>query len=473
MKNQVVKKMVAIMLTGVMTFGLMACGTSESGGEVSESSSGEAAETSGEDSNETAEGTSGETPTDMEALKEILEGKTISWMTAQGKYFEEQGLMAEYIEETYGCTVDFQISPDDEFFTLLKVKLSTGEVPDVFEYNLPLQNRELGVVENCVDLSNEPWNKQLINPEVAADPDDGKMYALPASSTGGMIAAFYNADVLEECGIVDPNPKTYDEFLEILDTVAEKGNGVTPLYQTNAAAWTTQVFMTAGIPIMMDDPTTTFEQALSGEVAITEIPEYEEALTLYKGLIDAGYVNEDHLSVDYETAAEAIGTGEAAIYIINNGFATDVSAKYPELNLGSFVIPYDDKDVLSTAGLVQGLFVPSQGGQIDVTKAFLQAWSTPECQQIYFDSLGGYPAFEGVDGGEIVPALKSLYDEYITTGKTEIQANDYLADTSALQPELFTFYVSVAAGISTPADAVADFERIFNDYQNQQGVEGF
>ncbi|MFI3208667.1 MAG: extracellular solute-binding protein [Eubacteriales bacterium] len=465
MKNRIFKKVVATLLVSVLALSMVACGSSDD-------TTTDTADTSTDDTADTTE-VSDETPTDTEELKAILDGTTISFYTCQGKYFEEYALMADYILETYGCTVEFQISPDDEYFTLLSVKLSTGEVPDVFEYNLPLQNGELDVVNTCEDLSDEPWVERLVNPDIAYDPDDGNIYALPASSMGSVIACFYNTEVLEACGVTDFQPSTYDEWLAILDLVKENGDGVTPLYMTNASSWTTQVFMTAGVPIAMDDPATSYAAALTGEVAITDLTEYVDVMTSFTELIDGGYVNDDHLSVDYDTAAAAIGTGEAAMYFINTGFATDVASKYPDLELGAMVIPFDDSETLSITQLVQGLFVPSEGDQIDVTKAFLQAWSTAECQQIYFDSIAGYPAYDDVDGGTVLECLSFLSETYVATGNTEFQANDYLADTSDLQSELFTFYVSVAAGISTPEEALEDFEKIFVDYQQQAGVEGF
>ena len=58
----------------------------------------------------------------------ILEGKTISFMTSQAKFFDAYNTMAEAIKADYGCEVEFQVIPDEEYDSLIKVKLSTSEV---------------------------------------------------------------------------------------------------------------------------------------------------------------------------------------------------------------------------------------------------------------------------------------------------------------------------------------------------------
>ena len=70
-----------------------------------------------------------------EADYSILEGKTISYMTAQSKFFDAYQTMADEIEKDYGCKVEFQVVPDDQYTSMTNLKLSTGEVPDVLEHS--------------------------------------------------------------------------------------------------------------------------------------------------------------------------------------------------------------------------------------------------------------------------------------------------------------------------------------------------
>lgn len=438
---------------------LVACGSSE---EKKEDTTQTATESKDTTDNTEAAGT------DMS----ILKGKKISFMTAQAKFSEEYNGMAAMMKEKYGCDVEFQVVPDNEYYSLLKVKLSTSEVPDVFEYNMPGQNVEIGVADYCLDLSNEPWVSRLENPDLIKD--NGKIYGLPKESSSTFLAVYYNKEVLKNCGITDPHPKTYNEFLDILKTVKEKGNGTTPLYMTNADTWTTQIFMGSGFPVTLGDKSTeTWKALLENKIKWTEIPECQEVLTNFVNLIKDGYVNKDHLSVGYDTVPEAIGTGKAAMYIIHEPGVQEIRTKYPDLEIGAFVLPYGDHDILPIGSFVQGLAIPKEGKQTDVVKAFLNGWSDPEVQAVYYKTKPGFPGFSDVDGGDVEPCVQKLVDEYVKTGKYVYQINDEMPQCGTLWADLWSYYVEAAAETKTPSAVFETFQKQYVDFMEQQGAAGF
>lgn len=403
----------------------------------------------------------------------ILEGKTISFMTSQAKFFDAYQTMADAIEADYGCKVEFQVVPDDQYTSMTNLKLSTGEVPDVFEQNYPSQNSTLNVYEYCEDLSDEAWVSRLVNPEMLKDSKDGKMYALPKESSSGYQVVYYNKALLEECGITDPEPQTYDEFLDILKAVKENSDAA-PFLQTNKDNWETQIFMTGGIPIALgDNAKDTYDKLLNNEITWSDIPEATEVLQKYIDLYTEGYVNEDNLSVGYDDAAQIMADGKAAMYLTVDQWATDFSKNHPEVELGSFVIPFGEKTVLPTGNYVQGLFVPNAGSQVDVVKTFLEVWSLPKYQDMYYAENPGYPAFSDVNGGEATPCVQSIVDKYITTGDYVYELNGQLADANGCFNDLWNFYVEAAAGEKTAEAVWEDFQSIYEDYMEQQGYEAF
>ncbi len=403
----------------------------------------------------------------------ILEGKTISFMTCQGKFFDAYQTMADAIEKDYGCKVDFQVVPDDQYTSMTNLKLSTGEVPDVFEQNTPSQNVTLNVYEYCEDLSNESWVDRLVNPDMLKDSKDGKIYALPKESSSGYQVVYYNKELLKSCGIENPAPQNYDEFLDILKTIKEKSDAA-PFLQTNKDNWETQIFMTGGIPVLLGDKAEeTYEKLLNNEITWTEIPEVVEILQRYIDLYTEGYVNEDNLSVGYNDAAQIMAEGKAAMYLTVDQWATDFTMNYPEVELGSFVIPFGDKPVLPTGNYVQGLFVPKAGAQVDEAKAFLEVWSMPEYQNMYYEANPGYSAFNDVEGGDATPCVQSIVDEYINSGNYVYELNGQLADANGCFNDLWNFYVEAAAGEKDAESVWEDFQWIYEDYMAQQGVEAF
>lgn len=408
-----------------------------------------------------------------EADYSALDGKTISFMTSQSKFFDAYQTMADAIEKDYGCKVEFQVVPDDQYTSMTNLKLSTGEVPDVLEQNYPSQNVAMNVYEYCEDLSNEPWVSRLVNPDMLKDSKDGKMYALPKESSSGYQVVYYNKELLESCGITDPEPQNYDEFLEILKTIKEKSDAA-PFLQTNKDNWETQIFMTGGIPIMLGEKADeVYEKLLNNEMEWTEIPEATEVLQRYIDLYTEGYVNEDNLSVGYDDAAQIMADGKAAMYLTVDQWATDFSKNHPEVELGSFVIPFGDKPVLPTGNYVQGLFVPNAGSQVDVAKMLLQVWSLPKYQDMYYAENPGFSAFNDVNGGEATACVQSIVDKYIKTGNYVYELNGQLADANGCFSDLWNFYVEAAAGEKTAESVWEDFQMIYVDYMEQQGYEAF
>lgn len=411
---------------------------------------------------------------DGNALKKgdssILNGKKITFLTSQNQYFDEYSLMAAAMKEKYDCDVEFQVVPDNEYASFLKLKLATTEVPDVFEYNCPVRNREIEASKYCMDLSNEPWVKRLVNKEGIKDTGDGKIYAMPKESIAGYLAVYYNEKVMEQCGIVNPHPKTYREFLEILETVKTNGDGVVPLYETNADVWTTQIFMSSGLPIVLGDRALkTFQKLQKNQIKWTEIPELKRLLIQYNELIKREYVNDNQASASYKSAIEMIGTGKAAMYLTTETCAADIMAKYPGCRLGAFVIPYGNKDILPVSRSVTGLFVPKDGVQTGVTRAFLEAWSMPEIQNIYFFRQGSFNAFNDTKGGKIIDCLQQLNEDYVTAGNYIYTMNDQMSECSIVFEELWKEYARSAAGDITPKEAIQNFQDIYEDYMEKQG----
>lgn len=455
------KKLTALGLAAIVSLSLIGCGGSK------EEKAPEAAGEAQEETN-TSQGE------DKAQGESSAETTKISFLTCQGKFKEEYRTMAAEIEKDHGIEIDFQVVPDNEYYSLLKVKLSTSEVPDVFEYNLPTNNEEIGAAEFCEDLSGESWVSRLANPELVKDYNDGKIYGLPKESSSGYMAVYYNKAVLADAGFTDPKPKTYQEFLDILDALKAKGGETIPLYMTNKDSWTTQIFMTCGYPVALDAAgEETFQKLLNNEITWTDVPEFKLVLDNYKALFENGYVNEDYLSATYDTAAEKIATGKAAMYLSTEGFAADIYGKYPDCELGSFIIPYNDVEKMATGAYVQGLFVPKAGKQVDKVKEFLNIWSDPKYQDLYYKTQPGFPAYKDVNGGDVVPCVQSLVDTYINSGNYVYQINDQMAECSTVWPDLWNYYNEMIAGTKTSDEVLNTWQKQYVDFMQQQGHEGF
>jgi raffinose/stachyose/melibiose transport system substrate-binding protein len=409
-----------------------------------------------------------------EAAPASAEPVKLVFATSQAKMKEGYQVMADAIKADENIEIEFQISPDEQYINLIKVKLATSEVPDIFEFNAPTQNTEIGAAQNCVDLSNEPWVARLSSPNFVKDAQDGKIYAQPREASSFFGACYYNVEALKNAGIENPNPKTYQEFLDILQAVKDKTPDVTPIFMSDGENWTTQIFMTLGFPVTLyPNDGDVFGKLLKNEIKWADVPEFKTVLGQFLNLYTAGYANPDHNSAKYDMALEAVATGKAAMLLNGEWSANDMMAKHPETQLGAFVIPWGDKQMMACGQYVQGLFIPSASKNVEQAKRFLNLWSQPKYQDAYYAASPGFSAFSDVNGGDVIPCVKNLVDTYIAKDNYTYQINDQMSILTPIWGDLWNNYVAVAAGSQTADEALADWQIKYEDFMKQQQQPGF
>lgn len=406
------------------------------------------------------------------------EGGKISILTSQGSYRAEiVEKMSAKMKELYNYEIDWQVLPDDQYYVITKSKVATGEVPDIIEYNTPSNNIELNAHEKVVPLDDQPWVQRLVNPDLLKDPGDGKIYAQPRESGTFFGGVYYNAKVLKDLGVSTEQPKTMAELVDRMKQIKEKSGGaITPLYLSNgpAAAWTTQIFMTLGYAVHnYPNDKAVFQQLLENKLTFAEAPGFVEVLTQFKQFFSEGLVNEDNLSADYDACQQAIGTNKAAMTFQGEWFVSAVQEKYPETEFGSWVIPYNNNLIMGTGAYVRGYFVMKDGKQVDKALDFLNKWSQPEIQNIYYQIQPGFSAFKDVDGGKVDESVQSLVTNYLETGKYTYQINDPMGVISSIWPELWKLYADMIASDLDPKEVLESWQVIYADYMKQQEQPGF
>ena len=70
-------------------------------------------------------------PADADAAA-APEGVTLTYMASQGWITDAELELAKKFEEETGIHVDYQIIPADQYFSVLRTKLNSGEATDIF-----------------------------------------------------------------------------------------------------------------------------------------------------------------------------------------------------------------------------------------------------------------------------------------------------------------------------------------------------
>ena len=129
------------------------------------------------------------------------------------------------------------LDPDEQITSILQTKLAAGQPSDIVVYNKVSAENELDAVNNFVDLSDEPFVDNLIDPSLFKAPD-GKIYGFTMKNTSMEMGIVYDKKMFEEMKVSVPT--TFDEFVQACATIKE--NGVTPIYAPFKDNFTFQMY---------------------------------------------------------------------------------------------------------------------------------------------------------------------------------------------------------------------------------------
>lgn len=402
------------------------------------------------------------------------QSQVVTLMMAQGKFTNAYRELQEKLKAEENITLVLQALPVSQYDNVVKSRIAVREVPDIIVANVPDRYEEIDVSLNMADLSNESWVSRLANPDLLRAPD-GKIYAWPIESSTFYAAAYYNKKVFADLGL--NKPTTYAGFLDLLESIKIKGNGITPIFMSNKDTWTTQIFMTAGLPVLLGDRAhETWDKLLRNQLKWTEVPEFQTILNLYVELYKKGYVNQDHASASFEDAKAALVAGKTAMVYSGEWMAADLVTSYgmKPKDIGAFIIPFGDKDLMAMGGFVTGWLIPKAAKNIDGAKKVLELLSHPDYMDLYFAKYPGFPGFIDVNGGEVAPEVADLVEKYINSNKHTYEMNAPMSFVNPLFIDnLWGPYVDMATGLKTPEQVIESWQNKYVKYMAQKHQPGF
>lgn len=411
--------------------------------------------------------------TEAPAKETNKEPVKITALVQQSRNYDGLQNMIEKLKEEENITVDVQVVPDGESLNMIKMKLNSGEAPDMIDYNVPAIYSIIDPEQNFADLSDCEFVDRMTIPENAMY-TDGKIYGfrfLSVNSTHGFI---YNKDVFEKSGITEV-PQTWDELLEACEKI--KTAGVTPIFMPKDT-WVPQILMTDNFvkTLGQKESEEFVNKVMKNETKWTDVPEFAEVIDNYLDLYKKGYVNSDFASAVYDDSLAAIADGTAAMIFNGNKSANAIVKANPDVQIGFFPISMTSGIDFVTENMSSpGFVVYKNTKNLDTVKKVLDLWSTPEYANLYFESDPGFPAFKDVDGGEVPEYLAEVNDKYISKGKAVPEFNYYAMPLNALcDSTLYVYYIDAPAKGNMDGAAVLEkFQKDFELYMKDQGAAGF
>lgn len=269
--------------------------------------------------------------------------------------------MAEEYEKETGVKVEIEThGGGEDYSALLKATLAAGEEPEIFNSSgwagfEPYADR-------AVDLSNEPWAKDLVEASKAQITRDGKLLGMPMNLEA--YGFTYNKDLFAKAGITDL-PQTLDEFEAVVKKL--KDAGITPFALTNE--WWSMGIHTLNMAIAnQPDPAAWIEEVKAGTKSFKDDAIMKEWLRL----VDIMFANgqEKAITVDYNTQVAEFAAGKGAMIQHGNWIQGNIDAVDPNLNLGMMPVPLLDKPNVFT-GVPNNWIVNNKSAHPEEAKAFL------------------------------------------------------------------------------------------------------
>jgi raffinose/stachyose/melibiose transport system substrate-binding protein len=230
---------------------------------------------------------------------------------------------------------------------LIKTKLSTGDMSDVFLYNSGSLFQALNADTTMQPLTNEPWVKNITDDFKTTVSTSKGVYGAPVGTTfaGGIM---YNKKVYADLGLSVPT--SWDEF--IANSKKIKAAGKTAVLQTYGDTWTSQLFVLGSFANITasnadwakqytdNDPSAKYSKSPA-------IQGFEHTQQIH----DLGLTNKDYASLTNAKGLSELAKGEAVQYPMIAVTIGNVLQSDPKLvnDIGVFPIPADNASPLASS----------------------------------------------------------------------------------------------------------------------------
>jgi raffinose/stachyose/melibiose transport system substrate-binding protein len=386
-----------------------------------------------------------------------------------------EGLAADYHRQHPNVTIEVETRPEGgDGDNVVKTRLATGEMADIFLYNTGSLFQALNPQETLLPVTDKAVLDRLqesFTPSVTAGDE---VYGVPMGvALGGGV--LYNKAVYDELGL--DIPKTWDEFMANNAKIKAAGTAA-PVAQTYQTTWTAQLFLLGDYHNVQQAEPGFAEDYTAGDTGFSRSEEADDGFEHLQQVHDAGYLNKDFASSDFDDGVRMIATGEAAHYPMLTDAISEIAAKYPQhmKDVGFFALPGENAESAGlTAWTSGGLYIPTttEDEELEAAEDF-RAFVASEAgcrSQTKAQTPGGPYMVDGCELPDAVPgAVKDLESYFEQEGATT-PALEFLSPIKG--PALEHICVEVGSGIRSAEDGAALYDEDVEKQAQQLGLEGW
>ena len=353
---------------------------------------------------------------------------------------------------------------------LIKTKLSTGTMDDVFLYNSGSLFQALHPDSQLQPLTDEAWVKDITDDFKASVSTSKGTYGAPwgTSFDGGIM---YNKKVYEKLGLTVP--KTWDEFISNSEKI--KAAGITPVLVSYGDTWTSQLFVLADFANVSAQDSSWATDYTNNKKKYVNPPALA-GFTHTQEVFDKKLMNKDFASLTNVAALKQLATGAAAQYPMITAVIGNVVQSNPtQVNdIGYFAMPTDSGDPHATVWEPGGAYIPktTTGDKLTAAKKLIAYLNSPAgCDAQNATGVPSGPfSISSCKVPSSAPGLVADEQKYQDAKKTGL-ALEFLSPIKG--PNLEKILVQVGSGITKAEAGAALYDNDVKAQAQQLGLKGW
>lgn len=398
-------------------------------------------------------------------------------LSVLGSQNQNDALMIEALTEAYtalhpNVTFDIEVAAagGTEVDNLVKTRLATGEMNDIFYYNSGSLLQALQPSESLVDLSQEPFIENIAESFLPTVSQNGGIFGVPVgfASAGGVL---YNKKIYEDLGL--SVPQSWAEFEA--NNEAIKAAGIPPVLQTYGDTWTAQLFVLADNYNVAQAYPNFAEDYTNNRAKYAELAEAMAGFTHLQEGFEQEWYQQDFATTRFEQGLEMLANGEVAQYPMLTQVMPTVAANWPDKvnDIGFFALPGPDASSNgATIWMPLAFYMPKTSEHIDVAKdffAFVASTAGTDAISAKVQPAGPYLIKGATLPDDVLPFVNDL-NGYIDSGNA-YPALEFLSPIKG--PNLEQICVAVGTGQMTAEEGAAAYDSDVEKQAQQLGIPGW
>lgn len=353
---------------------------------------------------------------------------------------------------------------------IVKTRLATDDMTDVFWYNSGSLLQALNPSETLVDLSNEPFIANIVESFLPTVSQNGQIFGVPSQTAmgGGIL---YNKKIYADLGLGVPT--TWEEFAANNETI--KGAGIAPVIATFGDTWTSQLFVLADYFNVQEAHPTFAEDYTGNKAKYATTPEAMAGFTYLQEGFDKGWWQQDYATTTFEQGLDLLAKGEGAHYPMLTFALSTIATNSPDQidDIGFFAQPgMDAANNGATIWMPAATYIPKTTSNLEVAKDFLGFIASTAGVDALNEAVaptGPYVIKDATLPDSVLSAVKDVA-AYIDAGKSA-PALEFLSPVKG--PTLEQLCVAVGTGQMTPEEAAAAYDEDVKKQAQQLGLPGW